>query len=1076
VTIRVFISFAHQSKPRAVRLAERLRENGYAVTMEDDFGARPPRAEISMAVEGCDIVVALVTPAYADGRATQRELDFAEAYGKHVVAAFVGLPSRSERAAPYAAYRRLELTEPWQDRDDQWEQVLELLLRVLETERSRREPTGHQVADIPDRAVLYYDVEDRRLAHTVLAGRPGWRRAGATGAPSADLPHVLLWTPASAERFSLVRRQYERLPRARRSLLVVAPDAPPAPAEYTAVPAAGLTDGDPAGPAAPVGSSARDQVEALIEQLAAANEGLPGDVFAERFCASGDVPALSQAAAELATRELPAGDPLRLRAVYAYVLALRFTGQWRVAVDVVNGELVASPQPLPSAAEVMRLRLDLERTSLAHELGSERPESVERAVRELQAQFRTHADLSGYVQAGRVLGNVLREQGDFDTAEQVFQRSIGIAEYLAEHSTLGPLRELTLADCQRELCLLHLARRRMTSARRCLEEAREQLRRVGDRSAGASVRYLSAVLDYVEATIAAREEARTSTVAPTELAVGALEALAGFENPIRLAAVYDWLGQAWTRQVPRRQDDLLRAEAYLRKALRIRHAHGHSFPTALSQLSLGELYEVLGDLDGGIAQYEEARRVLNQRGLRPALARAHAALARAYFRRAVGDGDVAGVRYRDNLARAEQLFRDIGLDREALELRFELEHGGRRPVEEVPDDTPLIAVGEYLLHRWIRERVRQANSRLDGNFDLMVGIGDDAAVVGAGRLDRGYGLVFTSDAAPGSLAGLDRSPEYVGRFTVVQTLADVLAMGARPVGILLNLFLSRSAPVGYARRVVEAVIQEAGRYGVVLLGGDVKEREEQSVGCVGIGYVNEDAILTRDAAQPGQALGITLASDPNGGSRLLGGRWAQELVEHYRMGNPRVLKDFPALARVVDARAKYDLLYLPDRVIASATRTGQLRAAMDTSDGLLGCLETLGRASGVGFELDERAIDLIIDHRARQLAEVLGIPPALFLFSAGHDWEIVFTCAENTFPALATTVGEELAGNGGVACIGRVVPRRPQDDHGVLMRRTDGSFSVVPYYTDEKFVPRQYQERPSQWLGFATRLRDAVST
>jgi hypothetical protein len=33
----------------------------------------------------------------------------------------------------------------------------------------------------------------------------------------------------------------------------------------------------------------------------------------------------------------------------------------------------------------------------------------------------------------------------------------------------------------------------------------------------------------------------------------------------------------------------------------------------------------------------------------------------------------------------------------------------------------------------------------------------------------------------------------------------------------------------------------------------------------------------------------------------------------------------------------------------------------------------------------------------------------------------------------------------------------------------------MPYYTDEKFVPRSYQDRPSQWLRFASRLRAVTS-
>jgi thiamine monophosphate kinase len=295
-------------------------------------------------------------------------------------------------------------------------------------------------------------------------------------------------------------------------------------------------------------------------------------------------------------------------------------------------------------------------------------------------------------------------------------------------------------------------------------------------------------------------------------------------------------------------------------------------------------------------------------------------------------------------------------------------------------------------------------------------------------------------------------------------------MGARPVGILVNLFLSRAATVGYTRGVIEAVVREAQRYGATVIGGDVKEREEQSVGVVAIGYVEGPQALTRNAARPAQALCVTLASSPNGGSRPIGARWTQELIEYYGKTNPEIAR-LPELRDIVKPSLKYDLLYLPDRVVASAMRTGHLRAGMDTSDGVLACLEIMGRQSGVGFELDESLIDQIIDDDARRFAGVLGIAPSLFLFSAGHDWEIVCTCAEDRFDDLAAAVDAELDGNGCVVRIGVAVDRRPQDEHGVRMRRADGSIVTVPYYTDEKFVPRHYQDRPSQWLGFASRLR-----
>jgi thiamine monophosphate kinase len=188
------------------------------------------------------------------------------------------------------------------------------------------------------------------------------------------------------------------------------------------------------------------------------------------------------------------------------------------------------------------------------------------------------------------------------------------------------------------------------------------------------------------------------------------------------------------------------------------------------------------------------------------------------------------------------------------------------------------------------------------------------------------------------------------------------------------------------------------------------------------------------------------------------------------MNNPRVIAGFPELAQIVDPQLKYDLLYVPDKVMASAVRTGCLRAAMDTSDGVQACLEILGRESGVGFELDEKSVNSIIDHRARRLADILELPHALFLFSAGHDWEIVFTCEEKDFALVEAAVANDLLGHGRVARLGTVVERSELDERGVLLRRVDGSTTVVQYYTDEKFVPRNYQDRPSQWLGFASRL------
>lgn len=1073
----VFISFASPSKERAVWLATQLRAASFEVLIEDDFGAESPRREMARAIERCQVVVALVTPGYPDSMGGQRELDLAEAHLKPVVAVFAGLPSRHPRAAQYAAYRRIELTEMWRGTSNQWTALLDLLIRVL-AEQDRRRPAesalDRQSALALERAYLLYDVEDRALAFKLLRARTGWQALSDQQATDSGLARVLLWTRASAERHSLAAHDLEEAPHGVSVFLLRTTDAPTPPPGMLAIPVDRIigTTRRTTSAVAWTAETAPDEVGRLLEHARAKNHGVPFNVFTERFCGSYEAAGAAEDAYVLAARWLPTGDVLRLRAVYEHALALRFYGDWRDAVEVVSNEIHATPDDLPEDAAAQHLRLRLEHLNVEYELGDFQANGVDRQVKELQRCFRELTDLHGYVQAGRVLGNVLREQGDFDGAERVFQRTIGVAEYLAEHSHEGDPGELLLADCHRELAGLHIARHDDARASACLTDARDLLAEVDP--ANPAGQYLSAVLGYVDATLTRSDNVLVKATTPTEQAQTALATLARFGNPIRTAAVYDWLGQAWARQLPQRLDDLTRGEEYLRKALRIREERGHSYACGLSHLSLAKLYEVIDDLGGEIRHGEMSREIFEERGVQPGLAKAHAALARAYWRKGLAGDEDARRRFQDHLAKAESLYRDIQLEGEGIELRYELEHGGRQPVDEVSDDTPLIAVGEYLLHRWIREHISALSPVADEQFGLRVGIGDDAAVLTPKGVEPGHSLVFTTDSAPGSLSRLDRSPEYAGKFAVVQTVADIIAMGARPVGLLVNIFLSRAATVGYVKRLVDAVAREALRYGVPVIGGDMKERDEQSVGCVGIGCVPNGSILTRNAAKPGHAVGITLATHPSGtGTRLIGARWAQELVENYQMNNPAVLRNFPALADIVDSNIKDDLLCAPMNVMASAVSTGCLRAAMDTSDGVLACLEIMGRDSNVGFELDEGAIDAIIDDRARHLAERLELPPVAFLFSAGHDWEIVFTCAHEDFPAVDAAVTRHLAGNGRVARLGTVVQRRVDSDMGVQLSRVDGTSSLVQYYTDEKFVPRSYQDRPGQWLGFANRVRSA---
>jgi len=275
-----------------------------------------------------------------------------------------------------------------------------------------------------------------------------------------------------------------------------------------------------------------------------------------------------------------------------------------------------------------------------------------------------------------------------------------------------------------------------------------------------------------------------------------------------------------------------------------------------------------------------------------------------------------------------------------------------------------------------------------------------------------------------------------------------------------------------------ASIEEAGKYNTALIGGDIKERKEQSIGCVGVGLVEKGMAIRRDGAKPGHIVAITLAGMPGSRQdrldiRKIGCRWAQEIIEY------RKLAEIEPYKRLYDKNWKRDLLFLSHKEMIAGAQTGLIKSAIDTSDGFLACLEILGRESKVGFILEETLIEEIIDEKVKEIAEALGLKPAQFLFNAGHDWEIVLTVQEDHFQSLRETfqeAGGDLARLGTVCNITDLIdpnekadprattlPPKPLKKGIALISNETSKKLYIPYYTDEKFVRRAYEERPMDW-------------
>lgn len=272
-------------------------------------------------------------------------------------------------------------------------------------------------------------------------------------------------------------------------------------------------------------------------------------------------------------------------------------------------------------------------------------------------------------------------------------------------------------------------------------------------------------------------------------------------------------------------------------------------------------------------------------------------------------------------------------------------------------------LGERALLARIQARLTAAGCQ---RTDLVVGIGDDAAVV---RPARGALTVLTTDAQVEGVH-FDRryvSPPDAGYRALAVNLSDLAAMGAVPRWALLSLALPDTTPVAEIEGFVAGVCELASAHAVAVVGGNLTRIAGPLViDITAVGDVRPRRILTRGGARPGDELWVSgsLGAAAAGLEMLKAGETAAaECVARYRRPEPRV-----RLGRVV-AQAK------------------AARAAMDLSDGLADAARQLAEASECGVEIDAGALP--IDRGARTWWEQAGHDPVVRALEGGDDYELL---------------------------------------------------------------------------------------
>ncbi len=280
-----------------------------------------------------------------------------------------------------------------------------------------------------------------------------------------------------------------------------------------------------------------------------------------------------------------------------------------------------------------------------------------------------------------------------------------------------------------------------------------------------------------------------------------------------------------------------------------------------------------------------------------------------------------------------------------------------------------------------------------------LGLKDDAACL---QPLPGHDLVLTVDGLAAGVHFLaDDRPASIAHKALAVNVSDLAAKGAEPIGFLLTLALPADWTEAWLAGFSQGLAQAAEAFRCPLLGGDtVQTRGPLWLSVTALGQVPSGRMVPRGGARPGDRICVTgTIGDAALGLALRRGDrpvWASGLA--------RDEKDF-LLDRYLHPQ--------PRLALVQALRE-HASAAMDVSDGLVGDLAKMMRASATTATIDLQAVPV----SAAARAALAGRPDLLdLLVTGGDDYEILCTVPDErvtAFLAAAASAGVEAAAIGTV--------------------------------------------------------------
>lgn len=263
--------------------------------------------------------------------------------------------------------------------------------------------------------------------------------------------------------------------------------------------------------------------------------------------------------------------------------------------------------------------------------------------------------------------------------------------------------------------------------------------------------------------------------------------------------------------------------------------------------------------------------------------------------------------------------------------------------------------------------------------EVIVGPGDDGAV-----LRLGPDLVTSTDVLIEDVhfRRTWSQPIDIGRKAVAVNVADMEAMGARTVGLLLGLAAPVTTPVTWLRFLAQGLTEECQTVGASLVGGDVVSAPQVSLSVTVFGVPGESGPVLRSGARPGDEVALC------GGPLGLAAAGLQVLRQGFR--SPRA---------AVSAQRVPAVPYGAGQRAAEAGAT----AMIDVSDGLLADVGHIARASGAHIDIARDAIP--VPDEVHAVARAHGAEPLAFVLTGGEDHALVATFPPGAAPDGWSVIG-----------------------------------------------------------------------